>query len=59
MKSHSQVLGNQTSINFRERREHDSTHNKNILGLTSLPNGIVAVFLVFGEKSFHLVKAQG
>lgn len=59
MKSHSHVLGIQTSIYFRERREHNSTHNKNMPGLTSLHNGIVAVFLVFGEKSSHLDKAQG
>lgn len=49
MKSHSHVLGIQTSIYFRERREHNSTH-KNMPGLTSLHNGIVAVFLVFGEN---------
>ena len=58
MKSHSQVPGIQTSIYFREGRGHNSNHNRNIPGVTSLHNGIAAVSLVFGEKVFHLDKAQ-
>lgn len=56
MKLHS--FGIRTSIHFGEGWEHSSTHKRSITGSTSLNNGIGAVSLVFGEKVFHMDKAQ-
>lgn len=42
MESHSQVPVVKTSIYFGEEREHNSTHNRSILGLTSLHDDRVA-----------------
>lgn len=53
MESHSQVSVVKTSIYFGEEREHNSTHNRSILGLTSLHDDRVADRSPgFREKNF-------